>query len=188
MAIITPEMQSFIDEWADLGGPVARENDLPVSAMLACASIESGWGKGPIYLATLNPFSLQKWPHVVYPKTHQTFWRETIVQTNPVRKARAPFNCATSHADAVRQWCEWILHWGEADGPPGNQDPKIPQVARASAIASRELLLKHRQNGLEFARNLPLVGFGETATAALRQKSGEGYANRLRDFGMEGYH
>ena len=36
--------------------------------------------------------------------------------------------------DAVRQWCEWILYYGEADGPPGNQNPKAARQANKAAI------------------------------------------------------
>ena len=38
-------------------------------------------GKGPIFKATLNPFSLQKWPHIKYPITPSTYWGWTVVQT-----------------------------------------------------------------------------------------------------------
>ena len=54
---------------------------------------------------------------------------------------KAPFNCATDTADAVRQWCEWILHYGSADGPPGNQDPKIKVADNKATIARRDILL-----------------------------------------------
>lgn len=120
---MTDQMFNFFQERADLGGPVARANNLPVSAMLACASVESRWGQGNIYRKTLNPLSLQKWPHVHYPTTYRILWFETVVQTNPKKTMKAPFVCATDRADAVCQWCEWILHYGNADGPPGNPDP-----------------------------------------------------------------
>jgi hypothetical protein len=167
----------FLQEWAETGGPVARKHKLPVSAMLACASLESDWGRGSIFKETLNPFSLQKWPHVPIPKTNRTAWRDTVIQVNPKKIAKAPFSCATDRADAVRQWCEWILYYGEADGPPGNQNPKSPRVKVASAVASRERLLAFRTNGEDFAKRLPLVGFGESRTSLA-------YAKRLTDFSM----
>lgn len=177
---MTSEIFRFLQEWAEIGGPVARKHKLPVSAMLACASVESNWGKGSIYKETLNPFSLQKWPHVTYPKTYRTAWRDTVIQTNPRKTAKAPFNCATDRADAVRQWCEWILYYGEAEGPPGNQDPKAPRVKIKSAIADRDKLLGFRKSGEDFAKYLPLVGFGENRRSLV-------YAKRLTDFSMASY-
>ena len=178
---IAPYMRDFLDEWASLGGDVARRHKLPVSAMLACASIESNWGKGSIFLATLNPFSLQKWPHIKYPITHNTYWSWTVVQTSPKISKKAPFNCATSRADAVRQWCEWILHYGEADGPPQDQSSKVRQVAHSNAVAARNALLISRNNPAAFARGLSTVGFGESRAKGIL------YAKRLTDFSMTDY-
>lgn len=181
MAQATAEMSNFLEEWAELGGPVARANDLPVSAMLACASVESNWGKGAIFRATLNPFSLQKWPHIKYPVTHMTHWSRTQVQTNPVKILSAPFNCATSQADAVRQWCEWILHYGAADGPPQDQNAKTRQISHSPQIAARMLLLTSRRSPVVFARGLSTIGFGEKVS------SGAIYAQRLTDFSMSSF-
>jgi hypothetical protein len=178
---MTENMFRFLQEWADAGAPVVRKHRLPVSAMLACASVESAWGTGAIYRETLNPFSLQKWPHVPHPATCRTAWRDTVIQTTPdVVTRKAPFSCATDRADAVRQWCEWILYYGEADGPPGNQDPKSKTSRIASAVGNRETLLRFRNAGPDFARRLPLVGFGESRTSLV-------YAKRLTDFSMESY-
>lgn len=178
---IASYMTSFMDEWAEYGGPVARQHGFPVSAMLACASVESNWGQGAIFRACLNPFSLQKWKHIKYPVTHQTYWSPTIVQTNPVKRLLAPFNCATSQADAVRQWCEWILHYGEADGPPQDQNEKAPQVKHPAQVAAKVALLALRGNPVAFARGLSTVGFGEN------RASGNVYAQRLTSFDMTAY-
>jgi hypothetical protein len=178
---ITLQMSNFLDEWASLGGDIAQRNGLPVSAMLACASVESDWGKGSIFKATLNPFSLQKWPHIKYPITPSTYWGWTVVQTQPKLSKKAPFNCATSRADAVRQWCEWILHYGDADGPPQDQDSKVRQVSHSSAIAARVSLLKLRNDPVAFARALSTIGFGEN------RSKGEVYAKRLTSSSMTDY-
>jgi hypothetical protein len=161
--VITSDKRKFLDELAKQGAKVARGNDLPVSAMVACGAVESGFGTGFIFKHSGNPFSLQKWPHVPFPRASATpFWNETVVQTTPRKVLRAPFVRSTDFADAVRQWCEWILHWGEADGPPGNQDPKVKPAANAPAMASRQQVLTFRRDPLKFARNLHKVGFGES--------------------------
>ena len=71
---------NFIQEWGDIGGPVAQSAGLPIGAMIAVASVESFWGAmrnldgtASIFSSTLNPFNLQKWPHIPFPKTHRTF-------------------------------------------------------------------------------------------------------------------
>lgn len=156
--------EEFLQKVAAACGPVVRQNRLPVSAMMACAAVESGWGTGSIYKESGNLFSLQKWPWVKYPTTLKTLWRTTVIQTVPVRKtAKAPFNTATDMADAGRQWCEWVLSYGDADGPPGNASEKAKPMAVAGAIARRKKLLAMAGDPLQFARNLYLVGFGETA-------------------------
>jgi len=174
---LSEAMELFLEEWYTAGISVVRKYDLPVEAMLACAAEESGWGKGPIFQQTLNPFNLQKWPHLLIPKTHKTYWRETIINTTTREKKKSPFNCAYSSEDAVRQWCEWILNYGNANSAPGNQDPKASKVPKQSAIRNRNALLRCRKNSIEFARNLPLVGFGQVHTPQARAKSGQGYTN-----------
>ena len=163
---VTPVLsrEEFLQIVYSEGGSIAKQAGLPVSGMLACAAAESGWGNGPIYLETKNLFSLQKWPKVLYPKTARTLWRTTIIQTNPKKTALAPFNTATSYADAVRQWCEWILHYGAADGPPGNQEGR--QIANQWAVARRQKLMGMAGDAVQFARNLYLVSFGESHAAA----------------------
>jgi hypothetical protein len=175
---ITDAMWAFMRKWADAGSAILQANDLPVSAMLACASVESDWGTSTIFKATKNPFNLQKWPWVTFPRTHNTFFSSTVVKEHPHTVLRAPFNCATDEADAVRQWCEWVLHYGEADGPPGSQDSKVPGVRVPALIARRDSLLKWRHSGHQFANNLPLVGFGEGMS------KGPVYAARQQNFSM----
>ena len=187
MTELNPARAAFINDLAAKGGKVARANDLPVGAMLACASVESAWGTSKIYKSTGNPFNLQKWPHTPYPHTNKTFWQDTGVIVGPPEVLRkAPFNCATDLGDAVLQWCEWILHWGQADGPGAIQMAKGAKDNPA-AIANRDLLLTYRKNSADFSKNLPLVGFGENATPALRQRSGAVYRQRLIDFALNTY-
>lgn len=173
--------EEFLQKVFDACAPVLRARDtpyrLPVSAMLACAAVESGWGNGPIYRETGNLFSLQKWPWAQYPITAHTLWRNTVIQNNPIKIARAPFNTATDMADAGRQWCEWIEHYGQADGPPGNlpQDKHKPPRANAQAMARRTQLTGMANDPVLFARNLYLVGFGENLA------SGQIYARVLQE-------
>ena len=174
---ITEAMWTFMRKWAEAGGPILQANDLPVSAMLACGSVESAWGTSIIFRLTNNPFNLQKWRHTPFPRGEVIF-SDTVVQTTPKVIRKAPFTCAKDEADAVRQWCEWILHYGEADGPPGSQNPKAPRVRIPALIARREALLALRHNGNLFARNLPLVGFGEGMS------KGPTYAERQQNYSM----
>ena len=160
--------EEFLQKVAAACAPIVRKNKLPVSSMLACAALESGWGTGKIYLETNNLFSMQKWPWVPYPITTRTLWRVTQIQTVPtIKTAKAPFNTATDLADAGRQWCEWILHYGAADGPPGNISERAPKAFNAGAISRRMQLLSMVADPARFARNLYLVSFGESAAMAL---------------------
>ena len=180
--IVTASMKGFLEEWATLGGPVARYNGFPVSAMLACAAVESAWGTGRIFRATLNPFSLQKWPHISYPSTHRTHWQRTVVKNGPPRvTAVAPFVCAFDQGDAVRQWCEWIRWYGEVDGPPQDQDSKVGHIRHSAQVAAKERLLALYNAPVAFARGLSTVGFGEDVS------KGEDYARNLTDFSMTDY-
>jgi peptidoglycan hydrolase-like protein with peptidoglycan-binding domain len=155
--------EAFLQQVAAACAATVRAAGLPVSAMLACAAVESGWGNGAIYRETGNLFSLQKWPWVVYPMTARTLWRDTVIQTIPRKTAKAPFNTATDLADAGRQWCEWIANYGGVHGPPGSIDRNRPQRAdNPGAVARRLRLINMAGDPLLFARNLYLVGFGES--------------------------
>jgi len=172
MSASPAQVAAFIDEWASKGADVARKNSLPVSAMLACACTESGFGMGAIFKKTKNPFNLQKWPHIPYPRAGTNQPSDTVVETKTGRQKIAPFNYATDVPDAVRQWCEWILHYGEADGPPQDENPHVPMVIHPGNQAARDQLLKYRRDPVNFAFNLPLVGFGEGKTKEQRDASG----------------
>jgi hypothetical protein len=185
MGVTRAEALAFIRCLAEDGGKTAKANNLPVGAMLACACQESMFGTSKIYQKTGNPFNLQKWPHIKWPVTSDIFWSETKISEDPPKFLRAPFNCATSLGDAVRQWCEWILHYGDADGPPGQMSAKAPAVANTQVQARRDRLLGYRTNVLDFTFNLPLVGFGENQTEALRHRSGGRYLQSLKDFGLQ---
>jgi peptidoglycan hydrolase-like protein with peptidoglycan-binding domain len=154
--------EDFLKKVATECGPIVKENGLPVSSMVACAAVESGWGTGKIFKDTGNLFSMQKWPWVQFPATPKTLWRTTVIQTNPRKTAMAPFNTAIDYADAGRQWCEWVLHYGASDGPPGNINQKARPADNAWAIGRRSRLVSMAGNPTEFARNLYLVSFGET--------------------------
>ncbi|MBL8176219.1 MAG: hypothetical protein JNK48_16190 [Bryobacterales bacterium] len=164
------DKESFFQRVNAEGSEIARRRPrpLPVSALLACAGVESGFGTGKIFKATGNLFSLQKWPKVPFPSTALgTQWMTTVISTNPHKTALAPFNRAEGIADAVRQWCEWIEHYGEADGPPGNQHGG---VYNRGAVSSRERLMTMVRNPAEFAGNLWLVSFGEKQHAHVYAK------------------
>lgn len=168
VAMFDGSKEGFFQKVAGACGPVVKQNGLPVSAMLACAAVESGWGRGPIFRQTNNLFSMQKWPWVPFPATARTLWLTTVIQTSPVKTARAPFNTTVDLADAGRQWCEWILHYGAPDGPPGNVDQRAPHVANAGAIARRSRLIAMAGDPVAFAGNLYLVSFGESHAAGHR--------------------
>lgn len=155
--------EAFLQSVVAACGPMVRAAGLPVSAMLACAAVESGWGTGAIYRETGNLFSLQKWPWVLYPRTGRTLWRDTVIQTIPRKTAKAPFNTARDLQDAGSQWCEWIKYYGTTMGPPGSMDQNRPQkVDNPHAASSRIRLMAMASDPLRFARNLYLVGFGES--------------------------
>jgi len=182
MATPTADQTNFLDEWAELGGPIAKQHDLPVSAMLALASVESNWGKGDIFAATLNPFNLQKWEHIPYPITHMVIWRWTVIDNVTRERKKAPFNCAMSCADAVRQWCEWLFHYGEADGPPQDGPTKTRHIIHGPQIAARVALLMLRKDPAAFAAKLYTVGFGKPVRA-----TGVAFATRLTDYSLTRY-
>lgn len=158
--------EEFLQAVASECGPVIREavvwnKKLPVSAMMACAALESGWGGGRIFKDTGNLFSMQKWPWVPFPKG-ETLWRPTVIQESPKKTANAPFNVAKNLADSARQWCEWIAYYGEAEGPPGNINKAAIPASNPWAIGRRNNLLSMVGHPVEFAKNLYLVSFGES--------------------------
>lgn len=164
--ITTSEQYLFIDNLIRNGGPIAKNNNLPVAAMVACAIEESGYGTSSIYRETGCPFNLQK-PSSYTWVNCRTITKRTCVETDDRGKCKkwvtAPFCKASGNdegeklADAARIWCEWILGWSEQ--------------------SNRERLLLYRHNPVEFARNLPIVGFGEQSK---RVENGEKFVNALR--------
>jgi flagellum-specific peptidoglycan hydrolase FlgJ len=57
---VTDPKHRFLFKLNEEGGKVARDNNLPVPAMLACAAAESGWGGSDIFQATGCHFNLQR--------------------------------------------------------------------------------------------------------------------------------
>ena len=161
--------QEFIDALIDSGGPVAKANDLPVAAMVACAVGESG-GTSDIYNMTHCPFNMQRPDHYVWVHC-QTKLIRTSTKTDSLGRNQqpkyAPFCVAQGSdqsvwlADAVRIWCEWVLGW---PNPP-----------------ARAQLLAVRHNPEAFARSLPLVGFGEADKAGL---NGGRFVSALREHNL----
>jgi hypothetical protein len=157
----------FVDALIEAGGPVAKANDLPAAAMVACGIAESARGESRIYRTTRCPFNLQKPSH--YSWVHcGTITLKTGTKTDAagrvVETMYAPFCVAVGHtqeewlADATRIWCEWVLGWPN--------------------LGARNQLLASRHNPEAFARSLPLVGFGEANKGAL---NGGTFVNVMRE-------
>lgn len=145
---------------------MAKANDLPPAAMVACAIGESG-GSSAIYKTTHCPFNLQKPAHFTWVHCNTVLIRTHTKTDSSGRSGQpmyAPFCTARGVteaewlADATRIWCEWVLGWPN----PG---------ARAQLLAVRGM-------PEAFARNLPLVGFGE---GDKRVQNGDTFARILRE-------
>ena len=161
----TSEQYLFMDTLIVFGGPVAKTNDLPTSAMVACGIVESGYGRitkddgtETIYKRTGCPFNLQRPSWYAWVKCN-TISIRTCTATKVTDGKReciewkiAPFCVASGNdegerlADSARLWCEWILGW--------------PQ----KAVRDKMLSLRHKPE--EFTLNLPSVGFGEASKHA----------------------
>lgn len=157
---LTAEKIEFIRQLFKEGGPVARKENFPVSAMLACACAESGYGTSSIYKKTGNPFNLQKPDSWAYPKC-TTLTNKTENKLNEKAKP-APFCTASSLAEATRQWCEWIRYF--------------PNKTSVSNI------LAYRNNPMRFAEELYRVGFADSK----RERTKE-YASLLKRYAFERY-
>lgn len=157
---LTTEKKEFIRKLFKEGGPVARKEGFPVSAMLACACAESGYGTSSIYKKTGNPFNLQKPAHFAYPKC-VTLTNKTVNKDNENAKP-APFCTASSLAEATRQWCEWIRFF-----------------PNAASVAS---ILAYRNNPTRFAEELYRVGFADSKRERTRE-----YATLLTRYALERY-
>ncbi len=160
----------FFDELAMLGGPVARQHNLPVPAMLACAAVESGFGTSKIFRLTGCPFNLQKPKEWKFPVC-ATIPLNTVALTG-AKPVKVPFCTASGWADAVRLWCEWIENW-----------PYHPNRAR---------VLRFRADAENFTLNLPYVGFGDqpkdpAERSAAYLRNGQKYLKMVRDFSLMSY-
>jgi flagellum-specific peptidoglycan hydrolase FlgJ len=137
---LTKDKQQFIGNMAKAGGSKAKEFGYPLSAMIACACGESGFGTSGIFKRTGCPFNLQKPADWEYPKC-ETEQQET--ENKPGEKAKpAPFCKAKDLSDAARLWCEWIAHF-----------PRD---------AARRQLIDQRSNPKAFAESLFLVAFANS--------------------------
>lgn len=144
------DKQAFCEKMAAAAVKAAKENDLPLSGMLACAMSESLWGTSDIFKQTGCPFNLQRPDDWVYPKC-KTKPIGTKNKAGSDAVAPAAFCCADSLEDAARLFCEWVTHFGESAKPP--------------RTAGRDQLLKSRTKPKEFAENLFLVGFADSKKA-----------------------
>lgn len=135
------EQQQFIDAMAKAGRAKAKEFGYPLSAMVACACGESGFGTSAIFKRTGSPFNLQKPAGWTYPKCEI---EQHSTENKPGETAKpAPFCKAKDLGDAARLWCEWIAHY-----PKDNV---------------REQLTSLRANPKAFAENLFLVNFAASS-------------------------
>ncbi len=139
---LTPEKMQFLDDLADQGREALGV--LPLSAMLACAGVESLYGTSLIYQHTHNPFNLQKPDEQAYPIC-QTIPQCTFSTGNEAHCGKAPFCTATSLTDAVRQWREWIEN--------------------SANIPGRNVLMGLTGSPRAFAENLYRVGFANNEKA-----------------------
>jgi len=157
---LTQEQQNFIEDLTVAGKEVARQYGYPLSAMIACACVESKFGLSEIYKTTKSPFNLQK-PQGD-PSKHEKKWYwpkcdivllPTISKHGQTNAAPAPFCKAKDLKDAARLFCEWIDHY------PG--DGETPQECSDPTQKQRAALLAYRNNPQAFAENLCLVGFAD---------------------------
>lgn len=140
------EQREFIENLATAGRAAAKQFDLPLSAMIACACGESRFGMSKIFKTVTNcPFNIQKPADWDFPKC-EVVTSETKNKPSDTKNKPAPFCKAKNLADAARIWCEWIVHYSEVGGKP----------LRESA---RTQLLTMRRDPKAFASNLHLVNF-----------------------------
>ncbi|MBL8589768.1 MAG: hypothetical protein JNK46_14650 [Methylobacteriaceae bacterium] len=141
------DKQAFCWKMAEASVKAAKDNDIPLSGLLACAMSESKWGTSDIFKQTGCPFNLQKPVDWLYPKC-KTMALKTKNKAGSDAVAPATFCVAESLEDAARLFCEWVLHFGESAKPP--------------RTTGRDLLLKSRSKPKEFAESLYLVGFADS--------------------------
>ena len=104
------------------------------------------------------PFNLQKPADWEWPK-----WPTLVSITGSDRPGghhvTAPFCIANDLGDAARIFCEWIIHFRN--------------------VGNRRRLLSFSSNAREFARNLPLVGFGAPPPGQPPGSQGAEYARMV---------
>ena len=120
----------FIESMGVGGAEMATVYGYPLPAMIACACIESAFGRSKIYQLTGCPFNLQKPSSWKYPDC-TVRWLQTI--NKPDEKAKfSPFCVAEDLDDAARLWCEWIYFY-----PNGSAKKAIEaQVGQARQFAA----------------------------------------------------
>jgi hypothetical protein len=146
-AYIPSSDDDFIDKMAEAGRANAVLYQYPLSAMIACACGESGFGTSLIYKVTGCPFNLQKPPEWIHPVC-KTIPLNTV--NKPGEKPKpAPFCSAANLGEAGRLWCEWIAYW------PNKK--------------ARDALVALAGDAVAFAAALHLVGFAASSKAASRK-------------------
>ena len=137
----------FIKSMNVAGTDWAKRYRYPLSAMIACACVESGFGTSGIYKQTCCPFNLQKPSSWLYP---QCTVRLIKTVNKPGEEARfTTFRVADDLYDSARLWCEWISHW-----PSGS---------------ARSTLESYRNDARRFAASLYIVGFANNSKAATQK-------------------
>ncbi|HLK68148.1 MAG TPA: hypothetical protein VKU19_32165 [Bryobacteraceae bacterium] len=148
---LTAEKKKFIEDLAREGRAKAKEYGYPLSAMLACACSESGYGTSDIYLKTNCPFNLQRPAAWTYPKC-ELLAADTKGKFGSDDAQPATFCVAKSLSDAARLWCEWIAYY---PGPDGRQ----------TLNGGNSGLMGFRGNPRAFATNLYRVAFADSQSS-----------------------
>jgi hypothetical protein len=136
---LTDEQVKFVLALANEGSHFADQYKFPIAAVVACGFLESRWGTSEIFKLTNCPFNLQRPSNWQFPKC-DLVKLPTFKDRAKTQRVFATFCKAVDLRDSVRLFCEWIDHY-----------PLIPARTRMIAAAS---------SAHEFAKNLPLVGFG----------------------------
>ncbi len=148
---LLPPQRQFIEDLAKAGKAAAKEYGYPLSAMLACACAESGYGTSDIYKATKCPFNLQRPDSWTYPKC-ETLTADTKGKFGSNDAQPAPFCIAKDLADAARLWCEWIAYYPGSDG-------------KQALNSGNSGVVSLRGNPRAFAINLYKVAFADSKSS-----------------------
>ena len=136
---LTDQQTNFVVSLAAQGCFFTNKYNFPVAAMVACGCLESKFGTSELYVSTNCPFNLQKPPNWQFPVC-PVLLADTYKDREKTKKVTVQFCIAMDLGDAARLFCEW--------------------VANHPNIQGRNQLLAFRSSAKEFARRLPLVGFG----------------------------